>query len=80
MSKYDPLRDYLLQQQHREIELTFNEIELILGSKLPASADRPQWWANQIAAGRPQRESWRKAKYDAFLIRGSDKVQFRPVR
>ncbi len=76
MSKYAPLRDYLLRQKHREFELTFKEIEAIVGFKLPVSADRPQWWANQKAAGRAQREAWRAAKYDAFLIRGSDRVRF----
>ncbi len=77
MSKYDPLRDHLIGQRHYEFELTFKEIEGILGFPLPVSADRPQWWANQVAPGRPQREAWRSAGYDAFLIRGSDKVKFR---
>lgn len=77
MSKYDPLRDHLRQQRLHQIELTFREIESIVGFPLPASAERPQWWANQAAPGRPQRELWRSAGYEAFLIRGSDKVQFR---
>jgi hypothetical protein len=76
MSKYDPLRDYLSAFRLKEIVLTFREIEKILASKLPASADRPQWWANQQAPGRSQREAWRAAGYDAFLIRGSNKVKF----
>jgi hypothetical protein len=76
MSKYDPLRNYLAALQMRETVLTFKEIEDIVGFKLPASAERPQWWANQQAPGRPQREAWRAACYDAFLISGSDKVKF----
>ena len=80
MSKYDPLRDYLQSQKHSELKLTFKEIEGLLGSSLPASAERPQWWANQTTPGHPQREAWRAAGYDAFLVRGSDKVQFRKVR
>jgi hypothetical protein len=67
MSKYSPLRDYLARQRHREFELTFKEIEAIVGVNLPARAGRPQWWANQ------------KAGYDAFPIVGSDKVKFRGV-
>lgn len=77
MSKYDLLRDYLSNQRHREFALTFSEIEKILGFKLPDSAERPQWWANQVAAGRPQREAWRAAGYDAFLSGNSRKVTFR---
>jgi hypothetical protein len=79
--KYDPLRAYLLEQHLHEIELTFDEIEKILGPgvRLPESAELPQWWANQAAAGHPQREAWRGAGYDAFLVRGSRKVMFRSV-
>lgn len=77
MSKYDRLRDHLRHQRHAEFELTFKEMEAILGFALPASADRPQWWANQVAPGRPQREAWRAAGYDAFLVAGSQRVKFR---
>jgi len=79
MSIYDPLRDYLKACSFREIELNFSEVEKIIGHALPASSNRPQWWANQRAAGRPQREAWRAAGFDAFLIAGSRKVQFRRV-
>ena len=41
MSKYAPLRDYLQLQSRAELELTFKEIEGIIGSRLPTSADRP---------------------------------------
>jgi hypothetical protein len=81
MSKYDPLRDYLLKQHLRELVLSFREIELILAFNLPASAYRPQWWANvEGETTHVQREAWRDAHYDAFLIRGSNKVQFRRTR
>jgi hypothetical protein len=80
MSIYDPLRDYLKLQQFREVELTFPKIEEIIGRPLPRSADRPQWWANQVAPGRPQREASRAAGFDAFLVAGSRKVQFRRAR
>jgi hypothetical protein len=80
MSVYDSLRDYLKQVVFREIELTFREIEKIIGRPLPKSAGRPQWWANQTAPGRPQREAWRGAGFDAFLIAGSGRVKFCRVR
>jgi hypothetical protein len=79
MSIYDPLRDYLKGHEFQELELSFPKIEEIMGRPLPRSADRPQWWANQVAAGRPQREAWRAAGFDAFLIAGSRKVRFRRV-
>ena len=77
MGVYDPLRDYLRLQKFGEIELRFLEIEKIIGRKLPASSERPQWWANQVAGDRPQRDAWRDAGFDAFLISGSRKVKFR---
>lgn len=76
MGVYDPLRDYLQGQRLSELELTFAEIEGLLGRSLPASAVRPQWWANQIDGARPQRDAWRSAGYDAFLIKGQDRVRF----
>jgi len=79
MSIYDPLRDYLVSQRAREFELSFAQVESIVGGALPQSAHRPQWWANQVASGRPQREAWRAAGFDAFLIAGSRKVKFRKV-
>ena len=79
MSIYDPLRDYLRNHHFQDLELSFQAIEGIIGRRLPRSADRPQWWANQVAPGRPQREAWRAAGFDAFLIAGSRKVQFRRV-
>ena len=78
--KYDPLRDYLLQQHLREIELTFDQIEEILGGvRLPKSAELPQWWANQLATGSSAARGLRAAGYDAFLIAGARKVKFRRV-
>lgn len=78
MAKYDPLRDYLLRQRLHQFDLTFREIETIIGFKLPASANRPQWWANvkDPSTTHVQREAWRAAGYDAFLVSGSDKVRF----
>ena len=62
MSIYDPLRDYLKSQKFRELELTFAQIEQIIGRSLPRSADRPQWWANQVAPGRPLEAHYRLAR------------------
>jgi hypothetical protein len=81
MSKYDALRDYLRQRKEPEFSLTFKDIEKIIGTPLPTSADRPQWWANVKDANTThvQRNAWRDADYDAFLIAGSDRVTFRRV-
>jgi hypothetical protein len=81
MSKYAPLRDYLQLQHHREFILSFGEIEDIIRDRLPASADRPQFWANvrRQDFNNVQREAWRVAGYEAFLIAGSQRVRFRKL-
>ncbi|MDP1875112.1 hypothetical protein [Phenylobacterium sp.] len=81
MGKYDPLREHLKRQQADEFVLSFAEIERKLGAMLPNSASRPQWWANITEAdtSHVQREAWRAAGFDAFLIAGEDRVRFRRV-
>jgi hypothetical protein len=76
MGIYDPLREHLQKQRLREFILTFSEFENIIGRHLPKSADRPQRWANQKDGVRPQRDAWKNAGYEAFLIKDEDKVRF----
>ena len=80
MSKYAPLRDYLQKQSLSEIVLTFSNIEKIIANRLPKSAELPQWWANEKNGSHVQRDAWRKAGYDAFLIKGSSKVKFKQAK
>ena len=70
MPKYDPLEAYLKRRGSPEIELAFEEVERIIGSKLPESASRPQWWANETSpdSSHVQCKAWRNAGYDAFLL------------
>jgi hypothetical protein len=81
MGKYDPLRDYLRRQRTAEVELSFAEIERLLAAMLPNSASTPQWWSNvkDLHTTHVQRDAWRDAGYDAFLITGRDRVRFRRV-
>lgn len=47
MGKYAPLGVFLRSQGADEIPLTFEEIERIVGTKLPAnSPNYPAWWSN----------------------------------
>ena len=77
MAKYDPLSAFLQLQREDESVMTFDEIELVLGSTLPASAKLPQWWANEGSqSAHVQRAAWRDAGFQAFLIKGESKVRF----
>ena len=79
MAKYEPLKLHLIRHHPRELTMTFDEIEKVLEARLPASARRPQFWANTIGdVGHIQREAWRSARYNAFLVAEEDKVRFVP--
>ena len=82
MGKYDPLHRYLRRKGKPEIEMSFAEIERVLGAMLPNSAARPQWWANESNAtsAQVQRRAWHDAGYDAFLIAGAERVRFKRRR
>ena len=70
MAKYDPLGAYLTRRGSTEIELAFEEVERIVGSRLPETASRPQWWANEASPDtrHVQCKAWRDAGYEAFLL------------
>ena len=78
MPKYTPLYDYLRRKPGPEIEMSFLEIERVLGTMLPKSASRPQWWANELSSEtrHVQSSAWIVAGYDAFLL-PQERVAFR---
>jgi DNA-binding XRE family transcriptional regulator len=79
-SKYYALREYLRQQPDAvPLELSFAEIEVILGRPLPATAQVTRaWWANsQTAQGR----AWQEAGWLVDDVNFAAKlVVFRPAR
>lgn len=61
--KYGPLQRYLRAQRGRRIPMTFQEVERIIGSPLPASARKHRpWWAND-ATGHAHANAWLAAGY-----------------
>jgi hypothetical protein len=78
MAKYDPLQKYLSRKKDTELLLSFAEIERVIGAMLPRSAAEPQWWANGTNPDTRhlQNKAWRDAGYDAFLLKGLDRVRF----
>ncbi len=47
MGKYEPLSEFLRQQQDDEIRMSFEQIERIIGEKLPPKAQHHRaWWSN----------------------------------
>ena len=76
MAKYAALAEFVLGQTLREFEMPFHKIESLIGSKLPESALRPQYWANTVDGGGPVRRVLRNTPYDTFLVSGSRRVRF----
>jgi hypothetical protein len=79
MNKYDPLREFLRRQDRAELDLSFEDVEAIIGRVLPPSADSPRWWSNVRHAAMPhvQRRAWHDAGYRAFPRVGQERVVFR---
>ena len=47
MGKYTPFGEFLRQQRTDEVRLTFDQIQAIIGSKLPPSSEQHRaWWSN----------------------------------
>ena len=79
MAKYDPLRHHLRRQKTAQYEMSFREIERVLGALLPKSAQRPEWWANESDADtrHVQCRAWLEAGYNALLVKGAERVRFK---
>lgn len=66
MHKYDPLEKFLINMHPAisEFTLTFEQIEIILGDKLPPSAFKHRaWWSNEIDGILVAVHSWMNAKW-----------------
>lgn len=77
MAKYDPLRRYLTRQKTVRVELSFADVERLIGAYLPKAAAQASWWSGegQDPAPAVQVQAWRAAGYRAALA-GGEKVLF----
>jgi hypothetical protein len=56
--KYAPLFEHLCRAGDAPVEMTFEEIDRLVGG-LPVSATKHRaWWANEVAGGRVQAKAW----------------------
>ena len=77
MGKYDPLEHHLRRQCTATYEMSFRDIERVLGALLPKSSRRPEWWANEAAATRHvQCKAWLRAGYRAVASPAAERVRF----
>lgn len=68
MSKYIPLKSFLDSTPLDRVQMSFKEVEQVLGFKLPASALRHRpWWSNSVGA-HVQSEAWLKAGFETESV------------
>lgn len=78
--KYDQLTPHLEASKHPEFEMTFAEIERVIGLSLPPYASTPRFWTNTSAQIDPQRKAIAAAGFESFFIPGAKRVAFKRVR
>src|SRR5215831_17921334 len=80
MSKYAPLGDFLRRQRSKMVPMTFEEIERIIGAKLPNSQRYPAWWSNN-PWNNVMTQIWLDAGFETEQVDvEGHKVVFRRVR
>jgi hypothetical protein len=79
MGRYDALGAWLAKQSQSRVELSFSQIEAILGDPLPRSARRHQaWWANEesVDTRHVQCRSWLTEGWQASANLAAETVTF----
>jgi hypothetical protein len=79
--KYDPLTDFLRRQTHSVVRMSFDEIERVIGAKLPPSARQHRaWWSNN-AENNVMTKAWKDAGFESEDVdMKARRVAFRRVR
>jgi hypothetical protein len=78
MAKYDPLFEFLCRAGDDAVEMSFEQIEQLVGA-LPASArQRTSWWSNDLAgASNVQVSAWLRAGREVESVdRAAERVRF----
>jgi hypothetical protein len=76
VERYEPLRAYLagLPKEQYHIELTFAQIEELIGEPLPAEASDFAWWhVDEGGPKTPQSRAWVEAGFGVTVIAPSDR-------
>jgi len=75
MDEYRPLQQYLERCEGQTVTLTYEQMESIIGDKLPMSAHKyTAWWAN---GGHYYAESWLSVGWKVDKARFSESVAFK---
>jgi hypothetical protein len=68
MSKYAPLGEFLRAQRTAEVPMTFDDVERIVGAKLPPKAQHNRaWWSNN-PSNNVMTKVWLAAGYESAQV------------
>lgn len=77
MAKYAPLASFLRRQKRAEVDLTFRDIERIVGGILPKAATLDGWWRADPSGSRmPQHVAFAEAGFVAEPQMRTETVRF----
>ena len=63
--KYEPLTEFLRRQSDAVVRMSFDEIERVIGAKLPPSATHHRaWWSNN-AQNNVMTKAWKHAGFES---------------
>lgn len=80
MSKYQPLTDHLRGSGAAVVPMTFEQVERVIGAKLPPSARKRAWWSNN-PTNNVMTKAWLAAGYESTRVDMTDgKLVFRLAR
>src|SRR5213594_3770057 len=80
-NKYEQLTEFLRRQSRAVVRMSFDEIERVIGAKLPPSATHHRaWWSNN-AQNNVMTKAWKDAGFESEDVdMKGRRVAFRRVR
>lgn len=78
VAKYDPLFEFLCRAGGGPVELSFDEIDRLVGGLPPSAVRSPAWWANEAAGSHQfQARAWLDAGREVERVdRAAGRVRF----
>lgn len=81
MTKYDPLGRFLEAGKGCELQMTFKNVEEVVGFTLPRSARKHRaWWANPNDRSHPHAQGWMRHGFKTCEVdMASERLSFKKV-
>lgn len=76
MSKYDRLSDFLSAASGDSVDLTFGQVEVLVGALPPSALVHSAWWSNEEDGQHVQAHAWTRAGWTANVNLERRRVSF----